>query len=372
MLQKTIIWAAVAGVVFAVAPAAQAGVILPGTVGYWSFEDNTPNDQSGNPGNANCVWVGTAVYSNDTPGPGSLVSIDLRARNAAIGAVNEQLFDTASHSIAFWTKGPPTGDWGNWASKTTETDGWMIRQHASGRTSMYYDIRSGGNDLGLGIDHSDNVWRHYVMTYDVGTNRKLIYENGVQVAGPQNGRAGGPLDSARTLVWGDRDSNDAPGYQASGGGNYIGTMLDELYFIDRAITLDEVLQLYNDPLGAPEGSLHIFKFLDDCDGVFEPGEPILPQPFPFRVTDAQGVEQLVSSCETIPLPEGRYTITELVPPGWIACSDNPFQVDILPGQLTEVFFGNMPKGDIPEPVTLGALGLALAGLGGYVRRRRRF
>ena len=29
------------------------------------------------------------------------------------------------------------------------------------------------------------------------------------------------------------------------------------------------------------------------------------------------------------------------------------------------------EGKIPEPATLGALGLAVAGLGGYVKRRRR-
>ena len=30
-----------------------------------------------------------------------------------------------------------------------------------------------------------------------------------------------------------------------------------------------------------------------------------------------------------------------------------------------------PEGEIPEPATLGLLGLAACGLGGYVRRRRR-
>ncbi|KPJ75092.1 MAG: hypothetical protein AMS14_04260 [Planctomycetes bacterium DG_20] len=42
---------------------------------------------------------------------------------------------------------------------------------------------------------------------------------------------------------------------------------------------------------------------------------------------------------------------------------NGFQLSITPPGGAE--------GDIPEPVTLGALGLALAGLGGYVRRRRK-
>ena len=117
-------------------------------------------------------------------------AIDLRSGGSCVFVStggNEDVFDADNHSISFWTKGEPNGDWGNWMTKTSETDGFMIRQHASGKTTMFYDIRGGGGDLSFAIDHSDNVWRHYVMIYDEGSNTKTMYEDGIEVASASGG-----------------------------------------------------------------------------------------------------------------------------------------------------------------------------------------
>ena len=48
---------------------------------------------------------------------------------------------------------------------------------------------------------------------------------------------------------------------------------------------------------------------------------------------------------------------------WTGSADNDLDM--------EFYLQEAPAGDIPEPVTMAMLGLAVAGLGGYVRRRRR-
>jgi len=92
--------------------------------------------------------------------------------------------------------------------------------------------------------------------------------------------AGGQVGDTMTLVVTPADN----------GVDCIGGEVDEGKGFVHVSETGAVLEIIG---GAPEpdGSLHIIKFLDDCDGVYE-GEPTLQEPlFTFRVTDEQGLER---------------------------------------------------------------------------------
>ena len=263
-MKRLITLFAVAGLVLALAPAATVQaepLVTDGLLGYWSFDAQDATDDSTNGHHG--TESGTVAYrTDDVPTNGGAASLDLTASGSgSIGVItggNEDIFDTEAHSIAFWTKGEPSGDWGNWITKSSEGDGFMIRQHTSAKTTMYYDIRGGGGDLSVSINHADNVWHHYVMTYDssgVDSGTKRIYQDGAEVASA-GGQDAPP--SLRTLAFGDRDGNDAAGYQPIGGSSRTRVQFDEIYYFDRAITSDEVVTLITPPSPA-SGTLIYWK-----------------------------------------------------------------------------------------------------------------
>ena len=120
---------------------------------------------------------------------------------------------------------------------------------------------------------------------------------------------------------------------------------------------------------AQEGTLHIFKFLDvNGDGVMDQDEMLLdPGMFQFEIFDATGALMgTFPNSQEIPLAAGLYTGQEILFGDWAPTTPNPFEFEIVGGQLTEVFVGNA----VPEPATMAMLAAAAAGLVGYLRRRR--
>jgi uncharacterized repeat protein (TIGR01451 family) len=94
----------------------------------------------------------------------------------------------------------------------------------------------------------------------------------------------------------------------------------------------------------------IFKFEDlDGDGVKDPNEPLLGG-WQFNVSPAP-LPPATSPVTTLPgggicfgvSAPGTYTITEQVQSGWTVTTANPQMVNVSPGQLVNVFFGNKKK-----------------------------
>jgi len=227
-----------------------SNISMAGMLGRWNFDDDTADDMSGNENHG--AWHGTETYSSDVPDAlAGGKSIDLTSGGKAVYVSTggtEDVFDTPQQTISFWTKGVPMGDWGNWVTKTNEVNGFMIRQHGAGKTTLWYDIRGGIGDNPIPIDHSDGEWHHIVCTYD--QDHAKVYQDGV-LANDKNFGNGGVPPSLRVLVFGSRDGSDDAGYQHGGGNNETKTQMDDLYYFDRPITDDEVAQLYGGLLGSP-------------------------------------------------------------------------------------------------------------------------
>jgi hypothetical protein len=94
----------------------------------------------------------------------------------------------------------------------------------------------------------------------------------------------------------------------------------------------------------------VFKFNDlDGDGVRDSNEPLLPgwqfavSPAPLPPTTSPVTTGPQGSiCFGVTAP-GTYTITETVQSGWTVTTPNPQTVNVSPGQLVNVFFGNKKK-----------------------------
>jgi len=159
-----------------------SGALPSGALGIWNFDNDTANDTSGNNYHGVASGDGSGLlFSSDTPLQLGGKSVDLRAhagQDSSIGFPDgdvddeEDVFDfldgdTGSHTISFWTKGAPQGDWGNWHSKTkTEADGWMIRQHTSNKTYLSWDMRGPNQGGGIGIAHGDDEWHHMAFVFE--------------------------------------------------------------------------------------------------------------------------------------------------------------------------------------------------------------
>jgi hypothetical protein len=106
--------------------------------------------------------------------------------------------------------------------------------------------------------------------------------------------------------------------------------------------------------GKSKAEICIFKFSDlDGDGKQGPNEPPLagwkfnvnPTPLP-PSTNPVTTGQQGGRCFDVSAP-GTYTITESVQAGWTPTTSNPQTVNISPGQLVNVYFGNQQC--VPPP-----------------------
>ena len=160
MFKHVMSFVAVAGLVFALSTAALATPIAPGNLmGYWTFDDDTVNDSSGN----NYHGTTNGTYSTDVPPGLSGKSIDFAGNDYATVSTGgtEDVFDLDTLSVGFWVSGIPT--WGSYVAKADNdiADGWMIGNFDNGNT---LDVRMRGASA---ADSAHYGWR--TTTFLAGT-----------------------------------------------------------------------------------------------------------------------------------------------------------------------------------------------------------
>jgi uncharacterized repeat protein (TIGR01451 family) len=142
--------------------------------------------------------------------------------------------------------------------------------------------------------------------------------------------------------------------------------VDEIEIFSRSLTVQEVQSIFNagkagkcKPQPSNKAKICIFKFNDlNGNGQKEANEPPLagwqfnvnPAPLP-PSTNPVTTGQQGGRCFGVSAP-GTYTITESVQAGWTPTTSNPQTVNISPGQLVNVYFGNK-KGVGCEPPPSG-------------------
>ncbi|WP_457502078.1 LamG-like jellyroll fold domain-containing protein [Thermostichus sp. MS-CIW-15] len=128
--------------------------------------------------------------------------------------------------------------------------------------------------------------------------------------------------------------------------------VDEIEIFSRSLTVQEVQSIFNAGKAGKckpsnKAEICIFKFNDlNGNGQKEANEPPLagwqfnvnPAPLP-PSTNPVTTGQQGGRCFGVSAP-GTYTITESVQAGWTPKTSNPQTVNISPGQLVNVYFGN--------------------------------
>jgi hypothetical protein len=211
-----------------------------GLVGWWPFNGNA-NDESGN-GNNGTV-NGVTLTQDRNGNSNSAFSFD--GINDFIGlnllsTLNNQTYATFSFWVNFTQQdGCIIGHWASNFGNINQNLGAVIER--SGSSSILFS-NNGGLGANLTQAIGNNTWYHIVFVLDgsqsSSQNRLLLYING-QLSTINYGIVNDKVGTATSTFFGRRDV-DFGNY-----GNYFGGMLDDIGIWNRALTQQEITNLYN-------------------------------------------------------------------------------------------------------------------------------
>lgn len=257
-----------------VLPSASAQANL---VGYWSFDNSTASDLSGN---LNHGTVGSNVFfAADTPfganlaagtgaGGGSTRVITV-PNSTTLQSLNDAM------TISFWMKADAAvnADWFRIFQKATEaqySEGWMVNRYSNSTTmNMRVDTNLNPETLYPGFNQNigyleytpilDNQWHQFLFSMDNGQWSK--YVDGVSRGSGTYAHNNG-FSNTRDLYMLGRN----------GAGNYVG-LLDDVALWNQSLDAARAMSIYNVPmtLGLPydmNDMLSLWSIYDEGPGGF--------------------------------------------------------------------------------------------------------
>jgi hypothetical protein len=140
-------------------------------------------------------------------------------------------FSNKPFAFSIWEKRANTGteDWIFSQGSGTSNLGLHLGYRADGR----YSLAFWSNDLNTSLNFTEGLWRHWVMSYDENTQSQDLYLNGELLT---QRTASANYQGSGTLYIGSRFNSGSTHYEG---------ILDEIKIYDRALTAEEVKQLYN-------------------------------------------------------------------------------------------------------------------------------
>ena len=219
----------------------------------------------------------------------------------------------------------------------TPATGWLKLQWNSVVFTSTNSFPTATNPTNLG------PWIHVAVTVDQANQVGTFYINGA-VAGTFTPPASGVMNAVPLWIGLGRVSP-----------SMCELAIDELELFDRALTAQEVLQLYAAdaagkcrPGASPDVQICVEKFLDsNANGIQDPNEPLLAG-WQFVVLDAaSNVVGILTSAPLgtppgcLTLPAGTYVVMEVLQPGWTNTTPVSQTVTLQSGQSTNLLFGNI-------------------------------
>ena len=214
-----------------------------GLVGWWPFSGNA-NDQSGKGHNGT---VNGASLTTDRFGA-SNSSYDFNGTTNYISINDNQTFKFSSHSISFWyfrvnnplAQGNPCANSGNELliskGRDIDTNTFFISHTNSGGLSQVYKLMTGSRVIRDKIILGS--WTNVISTFDSVSQTSKSYVNGI-------------LDSTISNIRWSSKGNNSPltfgvhSVQSSGCTYYYKGKLDDIGIWNRALTQQEITNLYN-------------------------------------------------------------------------------------------------------------------------------
>lgn len=222
-----------AGFLFSSVAQIPSYVPASGLVGWWGFSGNA-NDASGNGNNFTVTGATLTTDRNGTPGAA------YQFNGSSQYLVNNNLSHIFSESGSFSVS--------VWVYKTSTTTGSAIMSGAPGGGPFIWIIQGNASDMMLGTNKqglawfwattpfSLNNWDHYVGVYT--TNDMFFYKNGV-------------LAATNTYTHSGATAVIQPLYVGRGAsGTYLGGKVDDVGIWNRALTAQEISDLYTASCGS--------------------------------------------------------------------------------------------------------------------------
>ena len=226
-------------------------------VGYWNFDDESADDQSGND---NDGILNGPDFSEDTP-TGNGLSLDTTVGGTVQVAHSDSLAMGDTLSVAYWMRAEnldQSGDWNGPMGKISdprEGGGWEMQRFGDqSRIDIRLDTDEQANVVvGNLVGTFDDEWVHVAWTVDEGFWQSFF--NGELV---QSGEYlhGSGFANESDLFFGNRGNCCA----------YVG-LLDDIAIFDHVLSDDEVISLAegNPPVNNPVGLAGDFDSDNDLD-----------------------------------------------------------------------------------------------------------
>lgn len=201
--------------------------LTDGLVSYWSFDSDATDSVGSNNGTVNGATNTTGKINNgyDFDGTNDYITTPL-----SVNGVGE-------FSFSLWCKRDTTGVRHNLLRNYDGSSAQsLVIRFFSDDTIMFNTNDTGTWDnLASVSTFTSGVWYHCVFTYSASTNTKKIYVNNSEVASDTGSSLSGLANGSEVDI-GAYDNYDQ--YNFNG-------IIDEVGYWTRALTSDEVSELYN-------------------------------------------------------------------------------------------------------------------------------
>jgi len=217
--------------------------ITTGLVGYWPFNgpdiyengtvaaDKSGNGNNGTLTNGPQTVLGKLGQALSFDGVNDYVQIYTTG-----GAPSGLIFQTAPFSVSFWIKSPNNSDWhSDFLISSRRNYGYTFQHRSDGSLRWLLNDAGGADTLDSSTNPFDNQWHHVVGLRD-GTSLRLYIDNVAQTPVTDNGRDVYDESTPPALRFGV-DGTAIPA-------NFHGGLIDEVRIYNRALSAQEVKQLY--------------------------------------------------------------------------------------------------------------------------------